>query len=284
MRFVNIEGRSGLLADDRVYDLQELSGGTVKADPALVVRSQRLWDKALEVHARGAFSGGTPVAEVRLRPPMPNPRAVYAVGLNYQAHADETGKEKPELPGIFTKFPTSLTGPNDDVVLPIGRTAVDWEAELAFVMADSPRHVPAEDALDRVLGFCCAQDISERHVQYAAMGQFSMGKSYDTFCPMGPAIVTLDELATVADPADLRITCRVNGEVKQDARTSDLIFDIPALVAFISSVCTLRAGDLCLTGTPSGVGVMAGTFLGPGDVIETEIEGLGTMRNCCVAE
>jgi len=134
-----------------------------------------------------------------------------------------------------------------------------------------------------VLGFTIAQDVSERATQFEAMSQFSMGKSFDTFCPCGPAIVTLDELA---DPADLHIVCRVNGEVVQDDRTSSLIFDVPALVEFISSVCTLRAGDLCLTGTPAGVGVTRTPpqFLQAGDVVETEIEGLGAMRNRCVAE
>ena len=138
-----------------------------------------------------------------------------------------------------------------------------------MVVAGGGHHVDAADAWDHVLGLTCAQDVSERHVQYAAMGQFAMGKSYDTFCPLGPVLVTVDELA---DPADLAIRCRVNGEVRQDARTSDVIVDIPALLAFISSVCPLRAGDVCLTGTPSGVGAASGTFLQPGDVVETEID------------
>jgi 2,4-diketo-3-deoxy-L-fuconate hydrolase len=279
MRFVNAGGRSALLVDGLVHDLARLSGGDVSADPTTALRHQ--WDRVRATYARGAAGGGVAVAEVALGPPVPEPRAVYAVGLNYRAHAAETGRAPGELPGIFTKFPTAITGPRDDVVLPRGRTAVDWEAELAVVMGDGGRYVDEPDALDHVLGYVCAQDVSERHVQRAAMNQFSMGKSYDTFCPIGPAVVTLDELA---DPDDLRITCRVNGELRQDARTSDLIVGVAGLVSWISSVCTLRAGDLCLTGTPSGVGEPTGTFLVPGDVIETDIVGLGGMRNRCVAE
>jgi 2-keto-4-pentenoate hydratase/2-oxohepta-3-ene-1,7-dioic acid hydratase in catechol pathway len=221
------------------------------------------------------------VGQVVLGPPVPEPRAVYGVGLNYRAHAAETGRDPGELPGIFTKFPTAVTGPFADVVLPRGRTMVDWEAELAVVFGDGGRYVAEEDASAHILGYLCAQDISERYVQRAAMNQFSMAKSYDTFCPLGPAVVTLDELA---DPDDLRVTCRVNGELRQDDRTSGLIVGVAALTSYISSVCPLRAGDVCLTGTPAGVGAATGTFLAEGDVIETEIEGLGTMRNRCVPE
>jgi 2,4-diketo-3-deoxy-L-fuconate hydrolase len=279
MRFVNADGRAALLVDGSVHDLEGLTGGVVSSDPTTALRHQ--WDAVRDAFAAGAAAGGVPVDRVRLRSPVPEPRAVYAVALNYRAHAAETGRDPGELPGIFAKFPTAVTGPHDDIVLPRGRDRVDYEAELAVVFAEGGHHVGAADAWDQVLGFTCAQDVSERYVQRAAMNQFAMGKSYDTFCPLGPALVTLDELA---DPADLAIRGLVNGEVRQDARTSDLIVDIPGLVAFISAVCPLRAGDVCLTGTPSGVGVAQGVFLRPGDVVETEIEGLGTMRNRCVAE
>lgn len=281
MRFVNAGGRAGLLVDEQVFDLETVTGGAVSSDPMTVITSQ--WQAALDANAAGGFDGGTPVNDVRWGPPVPAPRAVYAVGLNYRAHAEESGVTPPTIPGIFTKFPTSITGPYDKVVLPSvgGLASNDWEAELTFVLADGGRHVPAERALDHVLGFMCGQDISERHTQFAAMQQFSMGKSFDTFCPIGPAIVTLDELD---DPHDLAIECKVNGEVKQSARTNDLIFDVPALVSYISSVCTLRAGDICLTGTPGGVGFVKGEKLQPGDYIETEIQGVGVLRNTCVAE
>ncbi len=283
MRFVNADGRSGLLVDGQVFDLERASGGAISSDPMAVILERAHWDAALALHAAGVAEGGVPVGDVRLGPPVPAPRAVYGVGLNYKAHAAESGAEHPSLPAIFTKFPTSITGPHDPVILPTGTVMNDWEAELAFVLADGPRRLPAERAFDHILGYLCAQDISERMTQFAAGAQFSMGKSFDTFCPIGPAIVTLDE---VPDPLRLRITCTRNGEVVQDATSDDMIFDVPRLVEFISSVCPLRAGDLCLTGTPAGVGVARKppVFLQPGDVIETEIEGLGTLRNECVAE
>ena len=284
MRFVNVAGRSGVLVDGQVFDLSTITGGAVASDPMTVVVDEAQWEAALAALAAGAPDGGTAVDDVVLGPPVPAPRAVYAVGLNYRAHAEETGRSSPEVPGIFTKFPTSINGPFGDIELPSGSAGHearnDWEAELTVVFADGGRHVPRDRAYDHVRGFLCAQDISERRIQNLAMGQFSMGKSFDTFCPIGPALVTVDELD---DPDDLHLVCRVNGEVKQDARTSDLIFDVPALTAWISSICTLRAGDLCLTGTPGGVGVMQGIFLQPGDVVETEIEGIGVMRNRCVA-
>jgi 2-keto-4-pentenoate hydratase/2-oxohepta-3-ene-1,7-dioic acid hydratase in catechol pathway len=208
---------------------------------------------------------------------------VFAIGVNYRSHARETGTDVRPIPAVFTKFPSSITGPHDDVVLPNGEGTTDWEAELAFVVGDGGRNVSARNALDVVRGVLVAQDISERFVQMAAGRQFSLGKSYDTFCPLGPALVTLDELPA---PLDMRITCSVNGEVRQDARTSEMIVDIPHLVELLSSVLTLRSGDICLTGTPGGVGYTRTppVFLQPGDVLETEIEGVGVLRNTCVAE
>ena len=168
------------------------------------------------------------------------------------------------------------------MVGPAGEDTVDYEAELAFVIGKAGRHIAESDALDHVAGYMAAQDISCRRVQRAAGNQFSMGKSYDSFCPLGPAIVSLDELP---DPLDLAISCRVSGELLQDARTSDLIRNVPELIAFLSSVLTLQPGDVCLTGTPAGVGVARTPqrFLRDGDVIETEIEGVGRLRNRCVS-
>src|SRR5262245_27135477 len=143
MRFVNANGRAGLLIDEQVFDLNEISGGTVPADPTAVVRGH--WDSARAVHAEGSFSGGRPLADVHLGPPVPEPRAVYAVGLNYKGHAEEAGRDSPPIPGIFTKFPTSLTGPFDDIVLP-SPGMNDWEAELTFVVGEAGRHVAAADA------------------------------------------------------------------------------------------------------------------------------------------
>jgi 2-keto-4-pentenoate hydratase/2-oxohepta-3-ene-1,7-dioic acid hydratase in catechol pathway len=281
MRFANADGRAALLVEDQVYDLHDLSGGRLPPAPMEVLVAH--WDEARTVHETGSFAGGRPVASVHLGPPVPAPRAVYAIGLNYKKHAREAGMEVRPIPPVFTKFPSSIVGCHDDIVLPAGEGTTDWEAELAFVMGAGGRSVGPNEAMGALRGFTVAQDISERFVQRAAGRQFSLGKSYDTFCPIGPAVVTLDELD---DPLDLRIRCRVNGEVVQDETTADMIINVPHLVELLSSVMTLGPGDLCLTGTPAGVGFARTppVYLRPGDVVETEIEGLGSMRNACVAE
>lgn len=280
MRFVNAGGRAALLVGSVVHDLHEVTGGQVPHSPMAVVTDH--WDAALEAYEVGSFDGGTPVDKVWLGPPVPAPRSVYAIGVNYRNHAREIGAVVGAIPPVFTKFPSAITGPYDDIVLPVGEGTTDWEAELAFVMGDSGRNVSAADALDSLRGLMVAQDVSERFVQMAAGRQFSLGKSFDTFCPTGPALVTVDEV----EGLDLRIRCLVNGEVMQDDTTSDMIVDVPHLVELLSSVMTLTAGDVCLTGTPAGVGQARHPprFLRAGDVLETEIEGLGAMRNPCVAE
>jgi len=281
MRFVNADGRSALLVDSTVHDLHDLTGGRVPASPMAVVVDH--WDDAVEACAVGAFSGGKPLDAVRLGPPVPRPRSVYAIGLNYRNHAREMGSKVGPIPPVFTKFPSSVSGPFDDIVLPAGEGTTDWEAELAFVVGHGGRHVRVPDALAALRGFMVAQDVSERFVQRAAGGQFCLGKSFDTFCPTGPALVTLDELD---DPLRLTVRCTVGGEAMQQETTGDMILDVPHLVELLSSVMTLAAGDVCLTGTPSGVGAgrRPPRFLRPGDVVETEIEGLGAMRNRCVAD
>ena len=281
MRFVNAGGRAALLVGDEVHDLAQMTGGEIPGSPMDVIADH--WDRALAVWETGSFDGGVPVSEVRLGPPVPAPGSVFAIGMNYRRHAKEIGLDIHPIPAVFTKFPSSLTGPYDPVVLPAGEGTTDWEAELAFVVGDAGRTVHARNALDALRGFTIAQDVSERFVQMAAGAQFSLGKSFDTFCPMGPALVTLDELP---NPLDLRITCRVNGAVVQDDRTSDMIVDVPHLVELLSSVMTLAPGDVCLTGTPAGVGMARNppVYLRAGDSVETEIEGLGVMRNPCVAE
>ncbi|HEX9969659.1 MAG TPA: fumarylacetoacetate hydrolase family protein, partial [Acidimicrobiales bacterium] len=229
MRFVNAGGRASILVDGLVYDLAELSGGQIPGSPMEVVTDY--WDQALVVWETGAFGGGTPVDQVHLGPPVPSPPSVYAIGMNYKKHAAEAGLEVRPIPAVFTKFPSSLTGAYDPVVLPQGEGTTDWEAELAFVVGRGGRNIGAREALDSLRGFTVAQDISERFVQMAASYQFSLGKSFDTFCPMGPAIVTLDELP---DPHALRITCTLNGEVVQDDSSADMIVDIPHLVELLS--------------------------------------------------
>jgi 2-keto-4-pentenoate hydratase/2-oxohepta-3-ene-1,7-dioic acid hydratase in catechol pathway len=194
-----------------------------------------------------------------------NPRIV-CIGLNYKAHAGESGGELPKAPLLFAKFSNALVGDGDAIVLPPDIGHVDAEAELAVVMGE-------EGTID---GYTCANDVSARDAQFGD-GQWFRGKGFDTFCPVGPRIVPAAEL----DPSDLRIQQRLNGEVLQDSRTSDLIFDVPTLVDYVSKVVTLEPGDLILTGTPEGVGVFRDPkiTLKGGDVVEIEIEGIGVLRN-----
>jgi 2-keto-4-pentenoate hydratase/2-oxohepta-3-ene-1,7-dioic acid hydratase in catechol pathway len=201
---------------------------------------------------------------------------IVCVGLNYRDHAEEQGIDPPKAPLLFAKFATALCGDGDAIVLPDGIGHVDAEAELAVVIGSTVRHVSADDALDAVVAWTCANDVSARDAQFGD-GQWFRGKSYDTFCPVGPRLVPRDEL----DPSDLRIVQRLNGEPLQDSRTSVLIFGIAELIAFASNVLTLEPGDLILTGTPHGVGVFRDpkVSLAPGDVVEVEVEGIGVLRN-----
>jgi len=203
---------------------------------------------------------------------------VVCVGLNYHAHASESALELPAAPLLFAKYANTLVGDGDAIVLPPEIGHVDAEAELAVVIGETARGVSAGDAAGLIAGYTCANDVSAREAQFGD-GQWFRGKGYDTFCPIGPAIVELD------DPSDVRVVQRVNGEVLQDARTSTLIFPIPELVAYVSRVLTLEPGDLILTGTPEGVGYFREPkiALAPGDVVEVEVEGVGVLRNEVVA-
>jgi 2-keto-4-pentenoate hydratase/2-oxohepta-3-ene-1,7-dioic acid hydratase in catechol pathway len=201
---------------------------------------------------------------------------VVCVGLNYADHTNESGFEAPKAPLLFGKFANTLCGQGDAIVLPAGVGHVDAEAELALVMGARARAVSVADAAGVVAGFTCANDVSAREAQFGD-GQWFRGKGLDSFCPVGPEVVPFAEL----DPSDLRIQQRLNGEVIQDARTSALIFGIPFLVSYISQAITLERGDLILTGTPVGVGYFREPRLAlrPGDVVEVEVEGIGTLRN-----
>ena len=212
----------------------------------------------------------------------PHPEKIVCVGLNYRAHAEEQGAELPAEPLLFAKFPNALCGPGDEIVLPPEATHVDAEAELAVVIGAPARRLAPERALDVVAGYLAANDVSARNLQYGD-GQWLRGKSFDTFCPVGPELASVEELD---DAGDLRVIQRLNGEVMQDGRTSDLIFDVPRLVAHASSVFTLEPGDLILTGTPPGVGMARKppVTLRAGDVVEVEIEGIGILRNPVAAE
>jgi 2,4-didehydro-3-deoxy-L-rhamnonate hydrolase len=205
----------------------------------------------------------------------PDPKIV-CVGLNYKAHAGESGGDLPKAPLLFGKFANALMGDGDAIVLPPNIGHVDAEAELAVVIGERASGVPAAKAFDVIAGFMCANDVSARDAQFGD-GQWFRGKGFDTFCPVGPRIVSPEEF----DPSDARIQQRLNGEVLQDSRTSDLIFDVPTLVSYISDAITLEPGDLILTGTPEGVGVFREpkVSLKEGDVVEIEVDGIGVLRN-----
>jgi 2,4-diketo-3-deoxy-L-fuconate hydrolase len=278
VRLANLNGRAVLLVGDGWVDVERGSGGRLPSDPMAALRrwdDLREWGAGLTAPDEGLMDA------VDLGPCVPRPAKVFGVALNYRTHAEETGAELPPAPSIFTKFPSCLAGPGAPVVLP--SEFVDWEVELVAVVGRGGRDVSEASALDHVAGYCVGQDYSERRVQMTgARPQFSMGKSYDSFGPIGPAVVSLDAFA---DPDDLAITCDVGGERVQDGRTSDLIFSVSELVSYISSICTLEAGDLVFTGTPSGVGVarQPPRFLKPGDVVVSTIEGIGSITNTAVA-
>jgi len=213
------------------------------------------------------FEGGIRhVSEVQFLAPC-EPSKIVAIGLNYASHARESGAQIPPEPLMFFKPSTSVIGPGADILWAPGSQRIDYEAELAVVIKKTAQHVPADRWREYVLGYTCANDVSARDFQRGD-GQWSRAKGSDTFCPLGPWI------ETDLDPSDLRIVGRLNGEVRQEARTADLAFGIPALIAHITRYFTLLPGDVILTGTPAGIGPLQ-----PGDVYEVEIEGVGTLRN-----
>ena len=221
--------------------------------------------------APAAGAAGAPRAPLR-------PGKIVAIGLNYLDHVRETGMETPERPLVFAKFPSSVIGSGEDIVVDRRVTArVDWEVELGVVVGRTMRDVTTEEALDHVFGYTVANDVSARDLQFAD-GQWVRGKSFDTFCPIGPAVVTRDE---IPDPQALRLTTRVNSETVQDSSTAQMIFGVAELLAFCSRAMTLETGDLILTGTPWGCGefMQPRRSLGDGDVVECEIESLGVLRN-----
>jgi len=214
------------------------------------------------------------LAAVKLLAPVDPPR-VFGVGLNYAAHAREAGQPVPQFPMLFMKPPTAVIGPEDPIVYPRQGKRVDYECELAVVIGRKVRRIPEAQALEAVFGYTCANDVSERSIQFAEMktGSMVIGKSFDSFCPLGPVI------ATGISPGNLDISTRLNGETKQKSNTSDLIFGVAKLVAYLSDAITLLPGDVIITGTPAGIGPMQA-----GDTVEIEIEKIGVLRNPVTAE
>lgn len=268
------------LRGDAIVDLQQ-------ADPALPSCPKALLAQGPEGirRAEKALAIGRPLdRSVSLVAPIPNPEKVICVGLNYADHARESGAAVPSEPVLFNKFPTAITAHGQPIVLPRVSQEVDYEAELVVVIGRGGRHIPRSQARDHIAAYCCGNDVSARDWQLRKPGgQWLSGKSFDSFAPLGPWLITADE---IADPGNLRIRLRIDGRVMQDSSTAQLIFSVAHLVSYVSDVCTLTPGDLIFTGTPPGVGFARKppVFLKAGDVVEVEIEGIGVLQNPVVME
>ena len=277
------DGRAVLMDDGLVdgdsarwWDLARLTGGRL-ADPMDALSDTGALHS---LTGFGGVPGGTPDGEAALgdlAPPVPRPRKVFGIGMNYRAHVDEMERSLSAAPVIFTKFPSCLVGPAGDIVLVGDHT--DYEVELVAVVGRRCRNLWPAEVWDALAGVTVGQDVSDRVLQVAAEpAQFSLGKSHDTFGPIGPNVVSVDLLD---DPDDLALTCVVDGEVRQDSRTGRMILGVPSLVAFLSGVCTLEPGDLVFTGTPAGVGAAQGRCLRVGQSVESHIAGVGRLDNLC---
>ena len=273
-------GRGGWLPAATSSEWWNLDGSVWSLVRSSVEAALRADDKTVEQWKKhGKVSA---LEDVLLCAPVPRPGKLICIGLNYRDHASESNLSIPTSPIVFSKFSTAIVGPEAPVVIPAGSEKADYEAELAFIMGRVAKNVSREKALQHVFGYTCLNDVSERGYQFAD-SQWQRAKSCDTFAPMGPYVVTGDE---VPRPDDLAIKLRLNGETMQDSRTSQLIFDIPRLIEFISRVITLEPGDVIATGTPAGVGFARKppVFLKPGDRMEVEIEGLGVLANPVAAQ
>lgn len=282
MRVANIDGRLALKGAAGFIDVALAGGDRFGPDPQ---QAYERWDEftawareTLEQQDRTPESARVDTEGAVWGPPVPHPAQIFAIGLNYRDHVGESKLGIPAEPAVFTKFVTSLTGHEQPVTLPEG--LVDWETELVAVIGRRCHRVAREAAWSYVAGLTVGQDLSERRLQLTGPApQFSLGKSYPGFAPLGPELVGTDEFD---NPDDLELGCRIEGgEVLQKSRTSEMIFDVPELVARLSAVCPLLPGDLIFTGTPAGVGGARDPqkFLAPGDVLVTWIEGIGTLRN-----
>jgi len=283
MRFANVRGRASLVIDSDAdggvaVDLERASAGEFPSDP---MANFALWDK-LRKHA-ASIAGGEPQPFTMhdLRAPSPRPAQVFGIGLNFRQHAVETGAEIPDSPLTFTKFASSVNAPFGEI--PIGVPTADWEVELVTVVAAGGRNIPESKAWDALAGVCVGQDISDRLLQRATTPpQFSLGKSRRGYAPFGPWLV---DVAQLGDRDNLMMHCSVNDEEMQRSSTSDMIFSVSQLVAYLSTIVELLPGDVIYTGTPSGVGGARKPprFLAAGDVITSTIEGVGSITNRCVS-
>lgn len=282
-RIGNSTPQLGVLSGDNVINLHTASDGSLPND---MISFLRLGDEGMSAAQSlvDSSADGVPESTVRLMSPVLNPSKVVAIGLNYMDHVKESGVEVPAKPTMFCKYPSSIIGPDDEIRWTEAlSTEVDYEAELAFIIGKKAKNVAEEDAFDYIAGYTNCHDVSARDLQMAPGDQWIRGKSLDTFCPLGPYLVTKDE---IADPHNLSIKCVVNGEALQDSSTKHLIFKIPFLMAYLSQAFTLEPGDVVTTGTPDGVGFARTPpiFLQDGDVCTVEVDGLGQLTNPCVIE
>jgi 2-keto-4-pentenoate hydratase/2-oxohepta-3-ene-1,7-dioic acid hydratase in catechol pathway len=277
--------RAGLLVDQTVFEAGPLVGlsattsvrSLLEQGPDVLAALDRAASRAVAADGDRCYR----VQDVALGPPIPDPDKILCVGLNYRAHARESGLELPKVPTFFAKFRNSLTGPRGDILLPRMSQAIDYEAELAVVIGRRCKDVDVDSALDYVAGAMALNDVSARDLQLAT-SQWTMGKAIDTFAPCGPAVVTLDE---VGDIQDLALTTTLNGELVQEGTTADMHFSTAEVISHLSGVMTLVPGDIVATGTPAGVGSGHDPpiVLGPGDIVEVEVERIGSLVNRVVA-
>ena len=274
-KLANIEGRAALVEGENYYDLETISNGKFNNDTSNALTNLVGLSELSEDLSKSEPTGL--LHDVKIDAPISAPKNCYAVGLNYRNHAEEAGMDIPSVPMVFTKHTTCLVGPNSTIEMRSDH--VDYEAELVVVIGHPGKDILKDNAWNHVAGLCVGQDISDRTVQFSSKPpQFNLGKSFDTFGPMGPYLVSPDSLQ---NKESLQIECKVNQEVRQKDNTNDLIFDIPSIISYLSEIVTLNTGDVIFTGTPGGVGVMEGKFLKDGDVLRTSIEGLGTLKNDC---
>lgn len=279
MRIANVNNRATLIqaTEDRILgiDVEQASDGKFSSNTAELLKDWSLlseWARNIEFGPQSRI-----LRADELQAPLPHPRQVFAIGMNYKDHAAEVDIALPTTPAVFTKYASSITGPVDTVELPSDE--VDWEVELVAVIAEGGRNISIDAALDHVAGYMVGQDLSDRKLQFAGGGapQFSLAKSYRGFAPTGPWITSSDE---VANPGNLSMTCSRGDQILQQGRTSNLVFDIPYLIHHLSTVVELYPGDLVFTGTPDGVGYGRNPkeYLEPGDELVSSIEGLGELR------
>ncbi len=285
MRLVTLRDQRGTriaaLRGDGIVDLRAVDSRLPASMKELLEQGDEGLRRAEMAALRGTLVAA---ADYVLAAPVPNPQKVICVGLNYADHARESGVDPPPEPVMFNKFPTAVAGPDEPIRLPAVSQEVDYEAELVVVIGRTGKNIPRAKAFEFVAGYCPGHDVSARDWQLHKPGkQWLLGKSFDTFAPFGPALVTPDEVPEVGK---LRIALRLNGQTLQDSSTEQLIFPVDELIAYISQVCTLVPGDVIFTGTPPGVGFARKPpiFLKPGDLAEVEIERLGVLRNRVIAD